>query len=73
MSEFSEYNDSIDGIYADDSPKSCSCGHCRTEGRLEQGTDCTFYRRPSADDYELPMINRATRTVPTTRGRRAAR
>jgi len=73
MSEFSEYTDSLNSIYTDDSPKSCSCGHCRTEGRLEQTPDCTFYRRPEPDD--LPMINRAARIVPSTkqRGRRAAR
>lgn len=67
MSEFSEYAYAADDL---DSPKSCSCRHCTSEGRYDQTSDCIWYRRPAVND--LPVINYATRTIPTTSGRHRA-
>lgn len=48
-----------------DGATSCSCSHCATQGRLEQGTDCRYYRSPTPEP--LQTINRAQRTIPRTR------
>lgn len=58
MSEFSEYAYSADTL---DSAKSCSCSHCRSEGRYEQDSSCIWYSQPVSEP--LTVVNRARRNV----------
>lgn len=58
MTEFSEYAHSADDL---DSAKSCSCSHCRSEGRYEQDSTCLWFRRPVT--APLATINHARKQV----------
>lgn len=58
MTEFSEYTYSADDL---DSAKSCSCPHCRSEGRYEQDSTCLWYRQPAP--AAPATINRARKQV----------
>jgi hypothetical protein len=58
MTEFSEYAYSADDL---DGAKSCSCSHCRSEGRYDQDATCMWYRRPA--QAPAPTLNRAVKVV----------
>jgi hypothetical protein len=58
MTEFTEYTHSADDL---DGAKSCSCPHCRSEGRYDQDATCLWYRRPTQEP--APVINRARKQV----------